>query len=133
MNNVELARAGFEAFNRGDVDFISQFLHPEIEVHNAEEVGQAGTYHGRDGYGEWIRDWMDAWEEFRIEIEEVEEVDDQNVLVHCDQHARGQGSGVEVTRRVVFLLTLQDGLAKRLHIYGDRESALAALERERSD
>lgn len=132
MNNAELARAGFEAFNRGDADFIAQFLHPDIEVHNSDEVGQGGTYHGRDGYQEWIRDWMDAWEEFRIAVEEVEEVDEHNFLVHCDQHGRGQGSGVEVTRHVVFLLTLQDGLAKRLHIYGDREAALAALGRERS-
>lgn len=124
--HVELTRRGFEAFNRGDMDAVVKILHPEVEVHASGDVGEAGTYHGRDGFLHWNRVWMDAWEEFSVELEEIEELDDRNVLVHVHQTGRGRGSGVEVSQRIVYLFTVRDGLAARVHLYADRDSAVAA-------
>jgi ketosteroid isomerase-like protein len=126
MNRIELARAGFEAFNRGDVDGVLELLHPDVEVHSVAEVGEEGTYYGHQGYIEWTGIWLDAWSEFRIELLEIEDVDDENVLVHSRQWGRGKGSGVEVAQNGIYLFTVKDGLATRLHLYADRESALAA-------
>jgi ketosteroid isomerase-like protein len=126
MNNVELARAGFEAFNRGDVEGVLALLHPEVEVHSEGEVGEEGTYHGHEGYLRWVGVWLEAWDEFRVEWDELEEVDDSNLLVHVTQYARGKGSGLEATQAATYLFTVRDGLASRVHIYADRERALAA-------
>jgi ketosteroid isomerase-like protein len=125
-NNVELARQGFEAFNRGDMEAVVEFLHPDVEIHASGEVGEPGVYHGRDGFLEWNRVWMDAWGEFKVELEQIEELDAENILVHVLQSGRGRGSGVEVSQRVTYLFTVRDGYAARLHIYADRDSAVAA-------
>jgi ketosteroid isomerase-like protein len=119
-------REAFEAFNRGDVETVLEILHPDVEVYNSPEVGEEGSYRGHDGYLAWLRVWLEAWDEFRIDIDEVEVLDERTLLVHCSQHGRGKGSGVEVTRRVVFLNRVEDGLTTQVHIYGDRESAIAA-------
>jgi ketosteroid isomerase-like protein len=126
MNHVELARAGFEAFNRGDIAAVIELLDPDVEVHSVAEVGEEGTYHGHQGYLDWTTIWLEAWSEFSVELLEVEEVDDENVLVHTRQWGRGQGSGLEVEQRGVYLFTVRGGKAVRVHLYADRESALAA-------
>ena len=127
MNQVELARAGFDAFNRGDVAGVLKLLDPDVEIHSVAEVGEEGTYHGHQGYLDWTAIWLDAWSEFHVELLEVEEVDDENVLVHSRQWGRGKGSGLEVEQRGIYLFTVRDGLAVRLHLYADREAALRAL------
>ena len=126
MNQVALARAGFEAFNRGDGDAVLALLHPDVEVHSSGSVGERGTYRGHDGYRQWVGVWLEAWEEFRIDLDRIEPIDDSNVLVHVTQHGRGRGSGLEVTQTVTYLFTERDGLATRLHIYADRDEAIAA-------
>jgi len=126
MNTAELARAGFEAFNRGDIETVMGLLDPEVEIHSVAEVGEEGTYHGHEGYLEWTSIWLDAWDEFTVELTEIEEVDESNVLIHSRQRGRGKGSGLEVEQYGVYLFTIRNGLATRLHLYADRESALAA-------
>jgi ketosteroid isomerase-like protein len=126
-DNVRRAREGFEAFNRGDMEAVLDFLHPDVEVRSVAEVGQEGDYRGRDGFLHWNGLWMEAWEEFQVELKELEEVDDHNVLVHCDQWGRGRGSGLEVHQTVTYLFTIDEaGKATRVHIYTEREDALAA-------
>ena len=127
MNPVALARQGFEAFNRGDMEAVLEFLHPDVEVHSTAAVGEEGTYHGHQGFLHWNRLWMDAWEEFWVDLKEIEEVDGHNVLVHVRQIGRGRGSGLEVDQVVTYLFTIDDeGKATRVHIYTEREEALAA-------
>jgi ketosteroid isomerase-like protein len=128
VNRVELVSAGFAAYNRGDAEAVLALMHPEVEVHSSGTVGEAGTYHGHEGYLRWVSLWLDAWERFVIEADEVEELDEENVLVHVNQTGRGRGSGVEVTQTVTYLFTVRDDLLTRLHLYADREEALAAWE-----
>lgn len=126
--NAVRVREGFEAFNRGDMGAVVRFLHPDVEVHASEEVGEPGTYQGREGFVAWNGAWMDAWDDFQAELIDLEPVDDENVLVFVHQSGRGRGSGLQVSQDVVYLFTLREGKAVRLHLYADRESALKALE-----
>ena len=125
-SNADLARAGLEAFNRGDVEAVLALMSPDIEVHSVAEVGEAGTYHGPEGYLAWVRIWLEAWDDFRVEVKEIEELGDEQMLVHTTQRGRGRDSGLEVAQDGVYLFTLRDGLLSRLHLYADRESALVA-------
>ena len=53
-------------------------------------------------------------------------MDSHNVLVHVEQTGRPR-QRLEVTQTVTYLFTIDDGgKAIRLHIYTDREQALAA-------
>ena len=99
----------------------------EVEVGAAPELPNSGSYRGREGFVAWIAQWLDAWEEFRIELVEVVAIDDRQVLVEVDQHGRGRGSGLEVTQRgLAYLVTVRGGLVARLFLYPDRAAALRA-------
>jgi SnoaL-like domain len=52
--NLDLARRGYEAFARGDLDAAIEFMHPEIEAHDPPEVPDATVYRGREAVR---RDW----------------------------------------------------------------------------
>lgn len=99
----------------------------DVEVGGAPELPNSGSYRGREGFVAWIAQWLDAWEEFRIELVEVVAIDDEHVLVEVDQHGRGRGSGLEVTQRgLAYLVTVRDGVVARLFLYPDRAAALRA-------
>jgi ketosteroid isomerase-like protein len=125
--NVRLAREGFDAFNRGDVDAVLAMLDPEVEVFAAPEFPNSGTFHGHDGYLRWIGDWLEAWDRFVIEVLEIEPVGDDHVVSLVHQRGRGRGSGIEVAQDVAFMWKVRDGRAVRLHLYPDRDAAMAAV------
>ena len=125
--NVELARTAFEAFDRRDMDAVWAIADDDVEVGGAPELPNSGSYHGREGFDTWINQWLDAWDEFRIELVEVVAIDDEHVLVEVEQHGRGRGSGLEVTQRgLAYLVTVRDDVIARLFLYPDRTAALAA-------
>jgi ketosteroid isomerase-like protein len=125
--NLELVRSAFAAFDAGDVSGVLATLHPEVECHVSPRMMNAGTWHGVDGYTEMAAAWFEAFEDLRYEIVELEAPDDRHVLVTANQTATGRGSGVPVEMDVVFMLEVEDGRARRFHIYPDREAAFAAI------
>jgi ketosteroid isomerase-like protein len=69
--------------------------------------------------------WLDAWEEHRLDLEEVvEEGDDVVDLVHLT--ARGTGSGVEVDVRFYAQFKVRNGKVIAVFDHEDRAAALEA-------
>jgi uncharacterized protein len=131
--NAELIRVGFEAFEAGEIDTVLDFLDDDVEIHTAPGLMNSGTYRGRDGYIAWLSEWLEAWEDFQAEAREVEPVGDHHVLVLVNQSGRGVGSGVPVETAFHWAIELGDEGITRIHIYGDRALALAAIRRWQSD
>jgi ketosteroid isomerase-like protein len=125
--NLDLVRSAFEAFDVGDAESVVATLHPEVECHVSPRMMNAGTWHGVDGYLEMASAWFEAWEDLHYEVVELEAPDDRHVLATLRQIGTGRGSGVPVEMDVFFLFEAEDGRARRLHIYPDRESAEAAI------
>jgi ketosteroid isomerase-like protein len=124
--NAELVRRGADGYNRGDIAAVLDLFDANVEVHTAPGLVNAGTYHGHDEFLQWLKQWVEAWEEFRIELEAVEPIGDEHVVAMVRQVVRGAGSGVEVEMRLAQLYEVRDGKATRFHLYPDRETALAA-------
>jgi ketosteroid isomerase-like protein len=127
MDNTDLARAGLEAFNRGDMQAVLELIHPKVEMHVSPRMMNAGTWHGIKGYVEGVSSWNDAWENLTFEVIGIEEVDERNVVVEVHQTAVGRESGVPVEMDAVLLFEVVEGRARRFHVHPDRESALAAI------
>jgi ketosteroid isomerase-like protein len=125
----ELARRSIDAYNRRDAEALLEELDEEIEVYSPPELPNGGTYRGHQGFLQWLGQWDEAWEEFRLEIERIEFVGERYGVVTVRQFGRGAGSGVEVEMRIVQLYEVQGDKAIRIHLYPDREVALAAAER----
>jgi ketosteroid isomerase-like protein len=126
---AELVRRGIDAYNRGDIETVLKQFHEDVEVYTSPELPNAGTYRGHNGFLQWIAQWNEAWEEFRLELERIEFVGEHHGVVTVRQFGRGAGSGVEVEMRIVQLYEVHDDKATRLHYYPDREIGLAAAER----
>ena len=125
--NVELVRTAFEVFERRDLAAVRTMASDDAEFGGAPELPNSGSYRGYEGFLTWIAQWLDAWDEFRIDVIDARALDDEHVVVDVNQTGRGAGSGVEVTQRgLAYLVTLRGGLIVRLYLYPDRAAAVAA-------
>lgn len=125
--NVALVRRQFELFARRDLDALFEDSAEDVEVGGAPELPNSGTYHGGEGFLAWVGQWLDAWDEFTIELVNVEAIDDEHVVAAVTQRGRGRGSGLEVTQDgLAYLVTIRDGKVRRLFLYPNRAAALAA-------
>jgi ketosteroid isomerase-like protein len=124
--NVELARTGLEAFNRGELEGFFELLDPDVEAYVPPDLPNEGTYRGRDGFRRMMEQWGEAWEEFRAEPEEIVAKGDR-VVALIRQRGRGRGSGVEVEFGVAYIFEVRDGKVVRWELSADREGALASV------
>jgi ketosteroid isomerase-like protein len=124
--NVELAGQFYDAWNRGDLDWIADRVTDDFELRpvvgflDLEEV-----YRGRDGWERFARTWLQAWVAATIELERVEDLGDR-LLVLLTSNATGQGSGVSVRMRFGHLVTLRDQQVASLVVIEGWDRALEA-------
>lgn len=116
--NLELAREGYAALNRGEVDrFVDELTHPEYEFHTGVEVPSIpSVVRGREELRAWITQWyVDPWEgQLQMEVERIEELDDGRVLALLTLRAKGRGSGIPVDTEYAHILSFRDGLCVRV-------------------
>jgi ketosteroid isomerase-like protein len=87
-----------------------------------------GSWTGRLPGG--ARDFLSAWEDFRVEADEYRELDDERVLVLIRFAGRGKMSGLELGQmraKGASVFHIRDGKVTRYIRYFDRERALADL------
>jgi ketosteroid isomerase-like protein len=127
--NLDLVLSIYTAWERGGFRHMAEWAHPEIECVIAEGPSP-GTRTGLAGVAEGYRDWLSAWEEFGIEVEEYREIDDERVLVLLHRSGRGKTSGLEIGQmrsQGAHLLHVHGGKVTRMVLYFDRDRALADL------
>jgi ketosteroid isomerase-like protein len=125
--NLEAVRVGYEAFNRGDVDWMVERMHPEIEWHEAPEVPGAKVYRGKEEVRGYLESFGRVWDDIRFDPEGEFQAAGDKVLAFVHLSGKGKGSGASVDAHLAHLFTLRDAKGVRVDIYFDREQALAAL------
>ena len=117
------------AFQQGEDEKLRGLMHRDSEVYAAPGLINAGTYHGYEGFMDWMRQWEEAWDEANYELGEVIEVDEDLVVVPAHVVAIGAGSGVRIDAVFGWLYEWEDGLSRRFQVYPDVETALEAARR----
>ena len=118
----EAVRRFISAFE-GDDEAFRETLHPEIEWYPIEE--NRTPTRGVEA-AMWNRNqWLDTWEEHRLDVEEVIE-DGDSVVASIHIQARGRASGVEVDVRFYAQIKVRDGKIVYIYDHEDREAALEA-------
>jgi ketosteroid isomerase-like protein len=129
QENVELIREIIDSINEGDLDRALAAGHEELEADWSNSVGPhgGGVYKGRERVRELFESFLEAWEEFRWEPEEIIEVGDARVVVVNRIRMRGRGSGVEVDARGAQLWTIDGGKVRSIKIFQSKADALGSL------
>ena len=109
---VDQLRRGYEALNRGDVSVVLELLDPDLEWHEPSPGPDAGSHRGRESFERFIRGWIESFDGFRVEPEQVVERGGRLIAV-VRQTGRGHASGVEVEARLAHVWTVEDGRAVR--------------------
>ena len=109
-SNSELLLAGYDAWNRDDLDAYLERLHPDVHISTAGMFPDlALEYSGRKQAAKFWRQMHEPWERFRIEVEHVED-DGDWAIASLRFTGRGVDSGVEVEMRFGMALRVEDGL-----------------------
>jgi ketosteroid isomerase-like protein len=116
----EIARAAYAAFNDGDVEGVLALADPDIEIRDPDRTGD--VFRGHDGYRRFITDWLETFDEYRIEIVDVV-VNGDRVFVDAVAHGRGKGSGLELSQGFNQVLTIRDGKIAIFEVFTDRADA----------
>jgi ketosteroid isomerase-like protein len=123
-SNVELVYAALAAYQRGDQDELRGLMDPDIEVHGESGLINAGTYHGFEGFLEWIAEWEEAWDPVNYELLEPIEIGESLLVVPVHTVGRGAVSGVEIDSVFGWLYEIRDGRSTRFHVYVTVDRAL---------
>jgi ketosteroid isomerase-like protein len=117
---LETLRRGYDAYNRGDYDAVSELMHPDVIF---VRPGGQPQLKGADAFRTWME--PDAFESQASEPREIE-IGDQKVLVHQRTSARGAGSGIEMEIDSWAVWTFdEDRRITRIETYLDHEEAEA--------
>jgi ketosteroid isomerase-like protein len=110
------------------LDAIAEFWHPDIEWRAAEgEVDDIGVFKGRDAMRRYYADWLDMFDEFHAEVEEVIFHADDRVVAVIHTSARGRGSRAPAEGRYCVVYRVRDGQVVSGREYTTREQALDAV------
>jgi ketosteroid isomerase-like protein len=125
-DNLEIVRKMYERREAGDM-YVGEFVDPELVFIRvgSEAPDFTGEWHGLDGLKKATADYLNVWEDYSFEVEQMIDLGDR-VLVLETQTARGRRSGAVISQEVGALLTLRDGLIVRWEYYWERADALAA-------
>ena len=131
QENVEIARAAFEAWNAGELqlqDVLSHF-HPDRVYHPRADEPDPSPHVGRDAYERLVYGFVDSFSEVTFEVLELIDARD-HVIASTVLHAvlRGQGSAsAGVSDTYVFVYKLRDGLIVEGWEYRTKQEALEAV------
>lgn len=126
--NSELMLAGYEAWNRDDIDAYLETLHPDVTLHASGVWPDFDpVYSGREGIAEFWRQMHEAWEVFDIHVEQIDEEGDCFTTA-VRFSGKGVDSGVEVEMRFAHGLRIRDGLIAEIFSRRTVEEARDALQ-----
>src|SRR6266513_6216038 len=80
QQNVEVVRRVVAVLNSGDFEAIDELADPSWEWHSAREAPGLGVYRGRQAVKAFGYEFVAQWQEYRLDIERLVELDDR-VLV----------------------------------------------------
>jgi uncharacterized protein len=123
-SDVEIVRAAFAAFGRGDVDAVLANCDPEIVVRDPARTGQ--TFRGREDLRRFWDEWFENWDEYRVEPQEFVEAGGE-ILVRARQVGRGKLSGIEIDDDLYQVFRVRNGRLVEYRLYTEREDAVASM------
>lgn len=129
QQNVKTVLDAGAAFNRGDLDTWFEYYTDDIDYRPVEgAIDDQGQIYGKDAYRAYVQDWLDTFNDVRLEPVEQIAVGEDKVIAVVRARGRARLSGVEPELTFAVLYTIRDGKIARGREYWTRDEALEAAE-----
>ena len=128
--NVDVLRAGYEAFARGDMEAVVAGWDPEIEFDgpNSSRMPNAGSFRGKAEVARLFTGMRERWDDLVLAPDEfVESGDTVVVLGHLEGRAKASGTQVKVP--FVHVWRMRGGMVRRGQALTDTAVIAEALGR----
>jgi ketosteroid isomerase-like protein len=112
-----------EQWGRGEFWDAEPYAEDVIFVRSGPDGGE---YHGIASLTAAWRDFLAAWEDFRVQAERVVAGDAGMYVLLLRLQGRGKGSGVNIDADVANVVRMRDGRIAQLEMWWDREAALSS-------
>ena len=127
QQRVDQLLHAYEALNSGDLDAATAALPPEFEFIPPAILPETEVQPGPEGLRQFWQTWSDAFENFRVEIEETIDAGDQ-VIVMAAVAGTGIGTGLEVSSpSFAWVWSFEGDIAVRMEAMPNRATALEAV------
>jgi hypothetical protein len=125
--DLDLVRSIYSEWEQGDFRS-TDWAHPEIVLEGTgfDAIQSRGIAEMRRAW----RDWMKAWDAYRVEADEFRELDGERILVLMHHGGAGKASGVGIDGMRTAganLFEIHEGKVTRLVLYWERAHAFADL------
>ena len=127
QKNVEIVRRNLDAFNRRDIDGYIATIADDFVLHSQFAGVEARAYQGHEDVPHYFNDLAEAWHLYRAEPLDLVEGRDDRVACQLVTRAQAERSGIEVTKRIGAVFTVQDGKIVGIDAYPTRSEALEAV------
>ena len=121
QENVESVRAGFEAYNRGDLDALLESYDPEVEFVTLLQ----GNHRGKEALRGLYEENRKAVLDYSLEPEELIDAGDKVIAV-ARMGGAGRVSQIALGDMLAFVFTIKDGLITRQQTFRNKNEALEA-------
>ena len=128
QENVEVVTIAYEAFATGGLDRFMEHFARDVDYRAFEGApDDRGPMHGKAAVRAWLQDWIDMFDEFRMELVELVDAGDDTLVIAERYGGRAKLSGVDTDSIVWTVLTMRDGMIAGGREYPSREQALEAV------
>jgi ketosteroid isomerase-like protein len=126
QENVDRLRRGYQHFIATG-EFLGEMVDPEFvwDMSTFHAWPERQTYEGLEGARQFMADWLEAWEDWQLEVEQLLDAGDQ-VVAFVRQRGRSKATGLPVDMRFAQVWTFRDGVQVRMRMYASRSEALQA-------
>jgi hypothetical protein len=118
--HAQMVEGLFRRWNLGVAELPRDETHPKIEVFSRTSELRGHPYRGYDEVEGWIRDMLDAFDEWTLHADEFEDVSPNRLLVVGGVRYRPRGSAVTMEMPSAWIFDFEDGRCIRLETFSRR-------------
>jgi uncharacterized protein len=124
QENVEVARAMWDAFLAADIQAALSFFDPDVEWDGTNlPDGEVGR--GHEAILDHVSRWADQWDDWTVEVERVIDAGDEQVVLFIRETGQSN-SGLKMDERHAELYTVRAGKIVRREGFSDPDEGLKA-------
>ena len=122
--NVDLVKRMLARFHAGDAAGALVCFSEDV-VSEAPGRPDLMGGQGREALGTLVGSWVESWEDWNEEINEVRDLGDR-VMVLSTQHGRAKSTGIEISMQYAILYEVRNGELSGMCLYSTADEALEA-------